>query len=94
MRKKDLIKGRIQMINWAKLPKGKTFKFHYHQDMEEIFIILSGKAKIRVDKKTAILKKGDTIIIPPKSLHQMKNIGKEKVEYLAIGVSKERTEKQ
>ncbi|MEW6407871.1 MAG: cupin domain-containing protein [Patescibacteria group bacterium] len=87
LQKKDLTKGYVQMINWAKLPQGKTFKAHYHQDMEEIFIILSGRAKIKVGKKTAVLKKGDTIIIPPKNLHQMKNISKEKVEYIAIGIS-------
>lgn len=87
LKKKDLTKGCVQMINWAKLPRNKTFKLHYHQDMEEIFIILSGRAKIKVGKKTATLKRGDTVIIPPKSPHQMKNIGKEKVEYIAIGIS-------
>ena len=41
-RKDDLQLGRIQMINWARLPAGNTFAAHYHEDMQEIFIVLTG----------------------------------------------------
>ena len=86
---KDLISGRVQMINWAKLPVGKTFRAHYHEDLQEIFIILTGKAKITIGTETAILTKGDTIVIPPKQIHQMTNVGKTTIEYIVIGITKE-----
>lgn len=85
--KDDLTKGKIQMINWAKLKIGKTFQVHYHEDMDEIFIILKGKAKISIGKEEAELGKGDAVLIPMKSIHQMFNIGTEDVEYIAIGIS-------
>lgn len=75
------------MINWSKIPIGKTFKPHYHQDMEEVFIILSGKAKISINDEEAVLKKGDTVIIPAKKIHKMENICQGEVEYLAIGIT-------
>lgn len=46
------------MINWAKLPIGKSFAKHYHEDMEEVFILIEGKAEILVDDKKAIIKRG------------------------------------
>lgn len=85
--KEDFVKGHIPMVNWAKLPVGKAFKSHYHQDMQEIFVIIKGKAKIKIEKEEAILKKGDAVIIPIAKVHQMENLGKEAVEYLVIGIS-------
>lgn len=79
--------GKIQMINWAVLRRGKSFVSHYHEDMEEIFIIISGKAKIRVDKEEDVLEKGDAVLVPMKKVHKMKNISNEDVNYLVIGVS-------
>ena len=87
LEKDDLINGRVQMVNWSKLPVGSSFKSHYHQDMEEVFIILKGKAKIKVDKEEELIEKGDLVVIPMKKVHQMKNAGKEEVEYLVLGVS-------
>lgn len=84
---KDLATGRVQMINWAKLPPKKFFRPHYHEDMEEIFIILTGKAKLTLDKQTAMLHKGDVVVIPRKITHKMTNIGKGGVTYIAIGIT-------
>lgn len=75
------------MINWAYLPKGKSFKPHYHEDMEEIFIIVSGKAKIIIGNKEDILEKGDAVIIPIRTIHKMKSLGSGDVNYLVIGIS-------
>lgn len=87
----DLMEGRIQMINWALLPTGKAFEAHYHEDMQEIFIILSGEAKITIGQESAALAQGDAVIIPPQAVHVMKNMGKIDVEYIAIGISREGT---
>ncbi len=39
----DLLDGRVQMVNWAVLPAGHSFEPHYHQDMQELFIIVDGE---------------------------------------------------
>lgn len=86
-KKEDLSEGRIQMINWAKLPPGNTFKPHYHEDMDEIFIIMEGEAEIKAGNKKERLQKGDSALVPLKEVHQMTNLGKEDVYYLVIGIS-------
>lgn len=83
---KDVNPGSFQMVNWAKLPVGKKFRAHYHEDMEEIFIILSGKVRVRCGDENAILEKGDTVTIPPKKIHEMENLIDQDVEYIVIGI--------
>ena len=85
--KTDLQPGRIQMVNWARLPAGNTFCAHYHEDMQEVFIVLSGTARIRVGDQQRVLRRGDAVLIDPCELHQMWNDGTDDVDYLAIGIA-------
>lgn len=85
--KEDVINGEVQMINWALLPVGNAFERHYHEDMQEVFIIVRGMAKITVGQKTETLSAGDAVVIPAGSIHTMKNIGQNDVEYVVVGIS-------
>ena len=86
-RKDDFADGKAEMINWALLPKGKSFAPHYHEDMQEVFIIVRGKAKVTIDQEAGILYQGDAVVIPVGSVHEMENIGTEDVEYIVVGIS-------
>lgn len=85
--KKDIIFGQIQMINWAKLPPGNSFRKHHHEDMQEIFIVLEGEAEIIIDGEKDMLYKGDAVITPIGKNHEMQNHTSEDVYYIAIGIS-------
>jgi len=87
-RKDDFVDGKVEMINWALLPKGRSFAPHYHEDMQEVFIIIRGKAKVTIDEETGSLNQGDAVVIPVGSVHEMENIGTEDVEYIVVGISK------
>ncbi len=86
LKKDDIPKGRIQMINWAKIPIGKSFAPHYHEKMLEVFIIMNGKVKAKIDKEEAILEKGDMVIANAGQVHTMTNLSNEDVDYFAMGV--------
>lgn len=86
LKRDDIPSGRIQMINWAKIPVGKTFKPHYHERMIEVFIIMSGKVKAKIDKEEAILEKGDMVIAMEGQTHTMENLSDDDVEYFAMGI--------
>ena len=83
----DLIKGRVQMVNWALLPEGKTFAPHYHEDMQEIFIMVNGHAELTIDGESAPLAPGDAVVVPIRCVHTMKNRGKGDVAYIVVGIS-------
>lgn len=89
LRQTDIVPGRIQMINWSTLLPNKSFRSHYHEAMEEVFIILDGEVEITVEEEKAILKKGDAIVIPETAVHVMKNLTDREINYIAIGISRD-----
>jgi mannose-6-phosphate isomerase-like protein (cupin superfamily) len=89
LEKADLRPGRIQMVNWASLGVGRRFARHYHEDMQEIFIVVQGSAELIVAGETVRLGCGDAVVIDPREVHEMRNVGPEAVEYLAVGITSE-----
>ena len=87
--KADLLEGRVQMVNWSKLPVGKSFQRHYHEDMQEVFVLIDGKVDMTVDGEQFTLADGDCILIDPREVHDMTNIGQTDVSYLVFGISAE-----
>ncbi len=83
----ELIDGRVQMINWASLPAGSSFRAHYHEDMEEVFIILTGRVQMTVNSETNELAPGDAIVISPREVHTMTNLTATDLEYIVMGIS-------
>ena len=45
--------GAVQMINWARLPAGNRFAAHYHEDLQEVFLIVHGEAEMTVAGRTS-----------------------------------------
>ena len=47
------------------------YKWHYHNNTEELFVILEGELKIEIkDSETVFLRNGDFIKIPAKTIHR------------------------
>lgn len=84
-----LLKGEIQMVNWAKLLKGRSFSPHYHEDMSEIFVVIKGTAIMTVAGENLNLTSGDLVLVPPGAIHTMKALADD-VEYLVFGCSEGR----
>lgn len=79
---------KIQMINWARILKGRSFHPHYHEDMDEIFIILNGSVKLKVKDQEYLMKTGDAVYIPQNFVHQMFNNTSKNIDYIALGLSR------
>lgn len=82
--------GRLQMINWACLSKGSKFIPHYHDDMDEVFIIIKGQAKLIIESEEYLLNEKEAILIRMKKVHRMENIGERNLEYIVLGISQGR----
>ena len=83
----QLLQGRVQMINWARLPVGASFQAHYHEDMEETFVMIDGEARMEIGSESVELRRGDAVMVEPGEIHRMTNVGSVVVEYLVVGVS-------
>ena len=85
--REDLQEGSVQMINWSTLLPGKTFRKHLHDNMEEVFVIVSGRARILVDDEEAEITRGDAVIIPAGAVHTMENLGPDNVDFISMGIA-------
>lgn len=79
---------RVQMINWARILKDRSFNAHYHEDMDEIFIIMRGRVKLNVNNKEFMMGEGDAVYIPQNNIHQMFNHSGSDVDYIALGLGR------
>jgi len=61
----------------------KMTRGHSH-DAEEVYLVLSGKGYILINKKKVPIKKDDLITIPKNVWHRTVNTGKEKLVFLTI----------
>ena len=79
--------GQVQMLNWAQLPVGSSFQPHYHEDMQEVFVLLCGIVTMTCGEHTVTMHAGDTVIVNPEEIHQMQNVGDVVAEYIVFGIS-------
>ena len=79
--------GQVQMLNWSRLPVGSSFQPHYHEDMQEIFVLLNGRVEMFVGSQVMTMGAGDTVIVAPQEIHRMQNVGDVDAEYLVFGIS-------
>ena len=83
----DILPGQIQMVNWAQLLPQKSFQRHYHENMQEVFILLSGKVEMNLGSEKEIMEKGDAVIVPIKATHTMRNLENAPAEFIVFGIS-------
>jgi mannose-6-phosphate isomerase-like protein (cupin superfamily) len=79
--------GHVQMLNWASLPGRSSFALHYHEDMQEVFVMIKGHVEMRVAEKSMLITAGDTVIVDPREPHQMINLTDDVAEYVVFGIS-------
>ena len=83
----DFVTGHVQMINWSRLPRNSSFRLHYHEDMQEAFLVLNGHVRMEVGAESADLFAGDLVLVPPRAVHKMINLGDTDVDYIVVGIS-------
>lgn len=68
------------------LKPGNIFDWHFHQDTDEIFIVLKGEGKYYCEDEVTDYKKGDVITTPANLKHKIESGGVEESEYYFIRV--------
>lgn len=84
----DFVAGQVQMLNWSLCPKRSSFRLHYHEDMQEIFVIINGAVEMEVEREKVLLSAGDAVFVEPREVHKMTNICDEDVAYLVFGIAR------
>ena len=78
----------IEFINYTVIPPGGSIGMHKHGEDEELYIILSGKGKMKVNDETGIAKEGDVFLNKPHGNHGLFNDGNEEIGVLVLKANK------
>ena len=78
------LKAPNRMVARITLNEGCSIGFHRHENEEEIFYILSGRAEADDNGTKVFLNAGDTILTGNGAGHAIANAGKEPLEILAV----------
>jgi quercetin dioxygenase-like cupin family protein len=57
-------------------PGGRVPSSHAHPEQEERFTVVSGRLRLRIGRGTIIAGPGDTVAVPPRTVHSFANIGR------------------
>ena len=71
-----------QSLAEARLPRGASTTPHYHPQTEEIYFILEGEGRMRIDDEIRGVGSGDAVAIPPGRIHQITNTGDNVLKFL------------
>lgn len=78
-------------VNFVEVEPGNfAYGYHYHEENEEVFYIISGEASVKTENGDINLKQGDIICFPAniKGSHVISNPSKtEKLVYIDFGTS-------
>jgi len=75
-----------QSLAEATLHPGKATEEHYHATSEEIYYVLRGTARMRIEGETRNVEAGDGIAIPPGKCHKLWNTGSGDLVFLCLCV--------
>jgi mannose-6-phosphate isomerase-like protein (cupin superfamily) len=66
---------RNQSVAEATIPPGGYVREHYHRTTEELYYVLSGTGRMRIDGETREVTAGDLVVILPGKRHRIDNLG-------------------
>ncbi|RPE10026.1 cupin domain-containing protein [Chitinophaga lutea] len=70
------------------MPPGTAETMHLHGHAQQVFYILSGEAGFIVDGKTVTVRAGESLHIPPRIPHAVRNDGPADLRFLVISAPK------
>ncbi len=67
------------------LKAGEAIGEHSTKDREEVIVIFEGRAEVSSNKSSSFtVEKNSIVYVPPDTIHNVKNIGKESLRYIYI----------
>jgi mannose-6-phosphate isomerase-like protein (cupin superfamily) len=82
----DRAQARHSEVFLVGLEPGEAPPLHVHDDTEQVFYILEGRGTLTIgaDRRTAPVKPGDVVHIPPATPHSIKADGGQPLRYLSV----------
>lgn len=82
--RKVLFTGQNSQIVVMSLDKGEDIGMEVHDNIDQIFVIVSGEAETVIDNTSSKANEGDIVIVPAGSMHNIINSGENKLKLYTI----------
>ncbi|NER25699.1 MAG: cupin domain-containing protein [Symploca sp. SIO1C2] len=66
------------------MPPGSKGVVHHHEVSRHFFYVLEGEASLVIDGTTHLLNRGDSILVLPGKVHQIKNESGDELNFLVV----------
>ena len=81
----DLTKRQSFDLAVVRIPTGKSYcPYHSHSAESELYVVISGRGKVRDNKGTTEVGAGDAFFFPPGEAHALSNAGDDDFVYYVI----------
>jgi mannose-6-phosphate isomerase-like protein (cupin superfamily) len=67
----------LRALAEATVPAGGATLAHYHRESEEVYLVASGRGRLRLGDEEAPIGPGDCVVIPPGTVHRLHADGDE-----------------
>jgi len=85
---KQLEASKLGARLWRLAP-GQASTKHRHREQEELYVLLEGTGRIRVDEELLTLEPMDSLLVEPRSVRQLLNDGDAEQLWLVVGAPPE-----
>lgn len=75
------MKGPVDIEMATLKPGAVNWPYHSHNDMWEVYLVVKGRGEVRWPGGRRRVGAGDWFVHPPREPHQMRNVGRRKLEY-------------
>jgi mannose-6-phosphate isomerase-like protein (cupin superfamily) len=79
---RELHRTEVQSLAEATLEPDEATLSHYHRQAEEIYFVLKGSGRMKVDGDTRMIRPGDAVLIPAGAWHTLENNGNSELRFL------------
>jgi mannose-6-phosphate isomerase-like protein (cupin superfamily) len=79
---REILALKNQSLAEARVALGEATLEHYHRSSEEIYYILEGKGRIKIEDEIEKVEQGDGIAIPPGKRHRIWSTGEGELVFL------------
>lgn len=79
-------------VNWLEVPPGVSEELRSHEEVEQVYVVVSGTGTMSATGDTQSLGAGDLVLIPPATDHSVANDGDQPLALVSVqspGVSAE-----
>ena len=89
------LRPEVFYTNWSYvdhlvLPAGASEGAHRHEGVEELYYVVNGSGRVRINAESAEIRKGDAVPVLLNEVHSFANTGDSDLELLIVGVARQK----